>query len=214
QQLVALGYVTVKEQRRTDGSRAVNLYRVVLDYDGATPQPDVDTPQPDVAAMQCDVDTPQPLEVATPQRHVDTPQLPEVAAVTSHKNYPIRTSQGNTHTAPSARRSARVLTTDQQERFDRWYAAYPKHEHRPEAVKAWQRLDPDDDLTDRMIADVAARQNGRKWSEGYIELPASYLNKRVWEDDIETTWQRAPERLSRDQQRRVNNQRALEAIDW
>jgi len=89
QQLVVLGYVVSKEQHRTDGSRSVNLYRVILDYDESGPntcQRQVDTPQ-------CDVDTPQPLEVDTPQRsYVDTPQPLEVDAVTTHKNDPIRTT--------------------------------------------------------------------------------------------------------------------------
>lgn len=93
---------------------------------------------------------------------------------------------------PSTAQSRRkTLTTVQQGRFDRWYAAYPKREHRPDAERAWRSLDPDDDLTERLIADAAARQNGRKWAQGFIELPASYLNKRVWEDDIEDTWRYA-----------------------
>jgi hypothetical protein len=70
-------------------------------------------------------------------------------------------------------------------RFERWYSAYPRHEKRPDAERAWSKLLPDEDLTGRLVADVEARQLGRKWSEGYIEQPATYLNQRVWEDDIE-----------------------------
>ncbi len=78
-----------------------------------------------------------------------------------------------------------TLNADQREWFDRWYATYPNKQHRPEAERAFARLDPDDPLTDRLIADTAARQQGRKWSEGYIEHPATYLNNHVWDDDIE-----------------------------
>lgn len=78
-----------------------------------------------------------------------------------------------------------TLNTDQQSRFDRWYPTYPNRQHRPEAERAFRKVDPDDALTDRLIADTAARQQGRKWSDGFIEHPATYLNNRVWEDDIE-----------------------------
>jgi hypothetical protein len=78
-----------------------------------------------------------------------------------------------------------TLNAAQQERFDRWYPDYPNKQHRPAAEKAFAKLNPDDDLTDRLIADVAARRGGRKWQAGYIEEPARYLTERVWEDDIE-----------------------------
>lgn len=180
QQLVALGYVTIKEQHRADGSRSVNLYRVVLDFDESPPQPDVDTPQL--------------LEVDTPQPDVDTPQPLEVAALTSHRNSPIRTThQDHTRqTPPAAKR--RTLTTQQQARFDRWYAAYPKRAHRLDAERAWQRLDPDDDLTELLLADIPARLEGRKWADGYIEDPARYLNQYAWEDDIEPVAAERPRR--------------------
>lgn len=78
-----------------------------------------------------------------------------------------------------------TLSKEQRSRFDAWYAAYPNKQHRPDAERAWRKLDPDDDLTARLMRDGRERRAGRKWSEGYIEHPATYLNNRVWEDDIE-----------------------------
>lgn len=97
----------------------------------------------------------------------------------------------DTGDAPPAAASVRpapkpaILSRKQQERFDRWYPTYPNKQHRPDAERVFAKLDPDDDLTDRLIADTTARQQGRKWAEGYIEEPARYLRQRVWEDDIE-----------------------------
>ena len=89
-QLVTFGYVVIKEQYRADGSRSVNYYRVVLDFERADTSPrqsDVDTPTPDV-------DTRQPSYVDTRQRNgVDTHQRNGVDALTSHKNDPM----GKTH---------------------------------------------------------------------------------------------------------------------
>lgn len=91
-------------------------------------------------------------------------------------------------TDPSLPRAAPKPTTlnrQQLARFDRWYALYPNKQRRPEAERAFRKLDPDDALTDRMIADVDRRKAGRKWAKGFIDYPATYLNNRVWEDDIE-----------------------------
>lgn len=86
---------------------------------------------------------------------------------------------------PRAAPKPTTLNRAQLLRFDRWYAAYPNKQHRPEAEKAWRKIDPDDALTDRMVGDLAARLLGRKWSDRFIEYPATYLSRRVWEDDIE-----------------------------
>jgi len=111
-----------------------------------------------------------------------------------------------------------TLSGTQQARFNRWYATYPNKQHRPEAEKAFARLDPDDPLTDTLVADTARRQTGRKWAEGFIELPATYLHKRVWEDDIEPVRLVQPTRagphgyqpaLTRSEQRAANINRGI-----
>jgi len=78
-----------------------------------------------------------------------------------------------------------TLTSLQQIRFEEWYSRYPNKQHRPEAERAWRRLDPDDDLTAILVGDLQLRLAGRKWAENFIEHPATYLRNRVWEDDIE-----------------------------
>lgn len=75
QALVKTGYIGTKPQYRKDGSRTVNLYRLLFD---------VDTPQPD------EVDTP-----STPE--VDTPQPPEVDALTPHSNASSNVPLENTY---------------------------------------------------------------------------------------------------------------------
>lgn len=84
----------------------------------------------------------------------------------------------------------KILRADQEPGFERWYATYPNRQHRPDAERAYRKLDPDADLYDRLLADIPLRLAGRKWADGYIEHPATYLNQRIWEDDIE------PQRLA------------------
>jgi hypothetical protein len=78
-----------------------------------------------------------------------------------------------------------TLDADQKRAFEEWYGRYPNKQHRPEAERAWRKLNPDTELLHVLIGDIETRRRGRKWSEGYVEHPATYLNNRVWEDDIE-----------------------------
>jgi hypothetical protein len=91
-------------------------------------------------------------------------------------------------TAPSSPRAGgrpRTLNKLQAARFERFYAAYPKKAKRPEAERAWQRLDPNEALTQRILTDLPARLAGdRRWADGFVDHPATYLNSRVWEDDF------------------------------
>jgi hypothetical protein len=70
--------------------------------------------------------------------------------------------------------------------FARFYSAYPRHEHRGEALRAWQNLRPKPDLVERILADLPERRAnnwcGRPTEK--IPLPASYLNGAHWEDDL------------------------------
>lgn len=87
---------------------------------------------------------------------------------------------------PRGKPRPRSLNKLQAARFERFYAAYPKKTKRPAAERAWQRLDPNEALTVRILADLPARLAGdRRWAEGFVDHPATYLNERVWEDDME-----------------------------
>lgn len=77
-------------------------------------------------------------------------------------------------------------TTDLPPRFEEFWAAYPLHEGRAPAIKSWLKLKPDDDLIDQMLAAIdQAREHSRKWRDGYIPLPSTWLNQRRWEDEIQ-----------------------------
>ena len=69
--------------------------------------------------------------------------------------------------------------------FDTFYEAYPKHRGRQEAVKAWEKLKPDATLCATIMAAIAAQRQGRQWLEGFIPMPATFLNGRRWEDEVE-----------------------------
>lgn len=73
--------------------------------------------------------------------------------------------------------------------FDRFWQAYPRRVAKGAARKAWEKLRPDRQLTERILAAVERdkatdqwqRENGR-----FIPHPATWLNQQRWEDEPDT----------------------------
>ncbi len=87
---------------------------------------------------------------------------------------------GNEHSPKSP-----TLSKIQEQRFQRWYATYPRKVGRLDAVRAWSRISPapTDELTERMIAKVQEWTGSEEWSEPrYIPHPTTWLNDGRWDD--------------------------------
>lgn len=84
-----------------------------------------------------------------------------------------------------------ILNKDQLDRFYRWYKFYPKKKSVGEAKKAWKSLDPDDDMTDKIISDLCAQRKYKAelkktgdWDDKFWPNPASWLRAEGWEDEV------------------------------
>lgn len=85
------------------------------------------------------------------------------------------------------KKSAKQKTASaaEPESFKEFYAAYPKHVHHKDALKAWIKLDPDDALKKRIMKSVEEHKKTNKWKNGYAEEPATFLNQELWTDELE-----------------------------
>ena len=73
-----------------------------------------------------------------------------------------------------------------QERFDRFWAVYPKKTAKQGALSAWQKLKPDNELTEKILLALERQKKSVQWQRDngqYIPYPASWLNGRRWEDE-------------------------------
>ncbi len=73
-----------------------------------------------------------------------------------------------------------------EESFAIWYSIYPRHESRKDALKAWLRLKPDDQLI-RTLIDAVEVQREYLWHDReirFIPLPATWLRGEKWTDEI------------------------------
>ena len=69
-----------------------------------------------------------------------------------------------------------------RDRFSEFWAAYPSKAARLPAMKAWQDLQPSDELADEIIAAVERQKTWDKWQRGIIPNAANWLEDRRWED--------------------------------
>lgn len=69
-----------------------------------------------------------------------------------------------------------------------FYEAYPRKEAKADAIAVWNRLKPSSELLAAILVDIAKRLELQLWSKAdmrHIPLPATYLNAKRWEDELE-----------------------------
>ena len=71
--------------------------------------------------------------------------------------------------------------------FTEFWAAYPRHDGKQDAIKAWKSLKPSKELQQAIIADINRRlDKGGSWfktEKRFIKTAAPYLRGRRWEDE-------------------------------
>ena len=81
------------------------------------------------------------------------------------------------------------------EAFDAFWVEYPKHVSKQDAVRAWGKLKPDKELQDKIMAALEQQKRSDQWNRDggqYIPYPATWLNRRRWEDEGITPAQPEP----------------------
>lgn len=78
---------------------------------------------------------------------------------------------------------------EQEQKFTRFWTAYPRKVSKETARKAFERLNPDDDLLAAMIEAIERQKLSPQWQENggkFIPHPATWLHGRRWEDEPQT----------------------------
>lgn len=84
------------------------------------------------------------------------------------------------------KKKASLLTKTQETSFARFWASYPRKVSKADAEKAWAKISPDDELTEKIISAIgtAKRLDERFRETQYTPYPASWLNARSWENEF------------------------------
>lgn len=77
-----------------------------------------------------------------------------------------------------------TIVTADAEGFDEFWEAYPRKTSKAEARKAWNKLKPNEELREKMLASIEAWKNTDQWREPrYIPHPSTWLNQERWNDE-------------------------------
>ena len=70
------------------------------------------------------------------------------------------------------------------ERFNGFWKFYPRGEAKQQAIRAWDRLKPSDELIDRMGLALKRQMRSADWLAGVgVPYASTWLNQRRWEDE-------------------------------
>jgi hypothetical protein len=96
------------------------------------------------------------------------------------------TPTGGSETRPTYKNN--ILNTDNKtDDFDRFWEAYPRKVNKKQARKAWDKLNPDKTLIEKIINAVKKAKHSQEWQADcgkYIPHPSTYLNNARWEDEL------------------------------
>ena len=86
----------------------------------------------------------------------------------------------------ASQRSAPKAAPDwKPERFAKFWDYYPRGESKQAAIRAWDRLQPADELIDEMARALKRQMDTRQWREGVgIPHASTWLNQRRWTDKL------------------------------
>ena len=79
------------------------------------------------------------------------------------------------------------VKTDCSDLFNQFWDSYPKHIAKQSAVKAFEKLKPDEKLLEAMLKAIARQKESKQWEKdggAFIPYPATWLNQRRWEDEL------------------------------
>ena len=77
--------------------------------------------------------------------------------------------------------------TDCSDLFNQFWTAYPKRVAKQSAVKAFEKLKPDEKLLEAMLKAIESQKESKQWEKdggAFIPYPATWLNQRRWEDEL------------------------------
>lgn len=115
----------------------------------------------------------KPLSVsATQSKNVETK---------AYNNPPYNPPKGDG--AEPRKQRSKTTPTWKPERFEGFWAYYPRGENRMGAVRAWDKLKPDDALIDTIGRALQVLKASPAWRDGVgVPYAATFLNGRRWED--------------------------------
>lgn len=80
-----------------------------------------------------------------------------------------------------------AINYDDYPDFLEFWSSYPIKEGKVDALKSWIATSPP---IDKVLQSIQWQRVSKKWKEGYIPMPSTYLNQGRWQDEapVEELW--------------------------
>ena len=104
-----------------------------------------------------------------------------IKGLESKAENPPKAPQG----AGNPKRAEKSIPKHKPERFEKFWSYYPRGESRKAAVRAWDKLAPDDAMIDKMAAALKRQMKSEDWQRGIgIPYASTWINGQRWEDEV------------------------------
>lgn len=102
----------------------------------------------------------------------------------------IATNQQQTNNKPTTtdKKVKKEKNTTCAQNFESFWKAYPKKKAKPEALKAFQKINPDSSLMEKILKAIEIARTTDEWLKEkgqFIPYPATWLNGQRWLDEVE-----------------------------
>lgn len=185
QELEAAGYLRRRRQPREEGGRFGRTQYILTDNPSALfedeepggeepcPENEDTAPCPDLPCPEnpCPVNPPQQSKEEQTKDYIYPPIVPPQG-------------EGTVERPARKKRAAREAPEWKPERFAAFWEAWPRGENKQAAIRAWDRLRPDDALLQTMALAFQRQMASPMWQRGVgIPYASTWLNGRRWEDE-------------------------------
>lgn len=179
-ELEAAGYIERRQTHAEDGSFSSNEYIVHEEPAGNPPLTGFpSTVKPSTGYLL--TGNPQQLNTDISSKDLNNPPIVPQTGDAAPVDVP------DSGTKKKRSRGPKETASWKPERFERWWDYYGFKVGRQDAIRAWDRLHPSDDLIDSMAKALQKQKQSLQWTKdggAYIPHPATWLNGCKWEDDL------------------------------
>ena len=98
------------------------------------------------------------------------------------------TKTGSAHATQTVSEPSTTVNKIEPAGWNNFWLAYPRKEAKQKALAVWLKIGPNETLCEKIMASLIRQKTSEQWikdSGKFVPHPATWLNGRRWEDQIE-----------------------------
>ena len=138
-----------------------------------------------MASLQKDAE--RDAEIALKRAKATEKYRQQKASNDASGNQMISNDENQNQNQIEKKKESKEKDQEKETRFNRFWNAYPRKVAKQTALRAFEKINPDEALVERMIAAIGKWKTTDQWIKDggqFIPHPATWLNQRRWEDEL------------------------------